>query len=96
MSPFSRPKNSTCTRVCTVRNLFNFNEQGIKKKFKNVIFLSNDRQNILKEYSHVLKNEIVLTFVSCFLHAQTEIQQYFEVNILSHNINCSDFIVKQI
>ena len=32
----------------------------------------------------------------CFLHAQTEIQQYFEVIALSHNINCSDFIVKKI
>ena len=45
------------------KNLFNFNEQGIKK---NIIFLSNDSQNILKEYSHVLKNEIVLTFVYIF------------------------------
>ena len=31
-----------------------------------LIFLSNDSQNILKEYSHILKNETVLTFVYVF------------------------------
>ena len=69
----------------------------MSKGLKNVIFLSNDSQNILKEYSHALKNEIVLTlFCFCFLIVLTEIQQYFEVNISSHNINCSDFIAKKI
>ena len=68
----------------------------MSKGLKNVISLSNDNQNILKEYSHIFKNEIVLTlFCLCFLHVQMEIQQYFEVNISSHNINCSDFIAKE-
>ena len=37
--------------------------KGLKKT---LFFLSNDSQNILKEYSHVLKNEIVLTFAYVF------------------------------
>ena len=38
----------------------------LMSKGKERSFLSNGSQNILKEYSHVLKNEIVLTFVYVF------------------------------
>ena len=56
--------------------MFNFNEKGIKKKQELFLFWSNNSLNILKVYSLVLKNEILLTFAClCFLHAQTEIKK---------------------